>query len=162
MPLVIDIFNSWGKLKFDFSTTRPWSYSASKIKFPSKPHILWKKVMTLRGLLSPSTSVRPSRTCRKSSMLLQWWITSPSSSDDQQMRLGIKILSSVKKHSISKKCNNGGGGGPCLSSFSSSSSLNSLGSPKLASWGMYSSGLTGWMKHWWFTWQNSPQFVQVA
>ena len=51
------------------------------------------------------------------------------------MRLGIKIISSVKKHSISEKCHNGGGGGPCLSSFSSSSSLNSLGSPKLASWG---------------------------
>ena len=38
------------------------------------------------------------------------------------MRLGIK-------------CNNGGGGGPYLSSFSSSSSLNSLGSSKLSSWG---------------------------
>ena len=56
------------------------------------------------------------------------------------MRLGIK-------------CNNGGGGGPCLSSFSSSSSLNSLGSSKLSSWGVFSSGLTGWMKHQWFTWQ---------
>ena len=91
-----------------FRATRPWSYSASKMKFPWKPLMLRKKEMTLRGLLSPSTSVRSSRAWRKSSMESLWKISS-SSSDDQQIRMGINTLSSVNEHSISAKFKTGEG-----------------------------------------------------
>ena len=87
---------------------RPWSYSASKMKFPSKPLMLWKKEMTLWGLSSPYTSVRSSRAWRKSSMESLWNISS-SSSDDQQIRMGINTLSSVNEHSISAKFKTGEG-----------------------------------------------------
>ena len=91
-----------------FPAARPWSYSASKMKFPSKPLMLWKKEMTLRGLSSPYTSVRSSRAWRKSSMESLWKISS-SSSDDQQIRMGINTLSSVNEHSISAKFKTGEG-----------------------------------------------------
>ena len=68
---------------------------ASNMKLPSKPRMLWKKVMTAWPLI-------PFHFCK--------------------VFQGLEPLSSVNEHSISAKFKTGGGAGP-FSSFSSSSSF---------------------------------------